>query len=96
MGFSMNGKFASGAVEQDEAKNEDEWLRSILLCYFYSVVNEKQSRLLLCSIPLRPLQSRKTTRVALCLCDEAKRAFLQEYGAQCVWFIVLEWYDTST
>ena len=60
MGFSMNGKFASGAVEQDEAKNEDEWLRSILLCYFYSVVNEKQSRLLLCSIPLRPIQSRKT------------------------------------
>lgn len=50
MGFSMNGKFASGAVEQDEAKNEDEWLRSILLCYFYVVVNDKQSRLLLCSI----------------------------------------------
>ena len=46
----MNGKFASGAVEQDEAKNEDEWLRSILLCYFYFVVNDKQSRLLLCSI----------------------------------------------
>lgn len=38
MGFSMNGKFASGAVEQDEArKNEDEWLRSILSCYFYVI-----------------------------------------------------------
>ena len=47
----MNGKFASGAVEQEEAscKNEDEWLRSML--YFCFVVHGKQSRLLHCSIP---------------------------------------------
>ena len=42
-----------------------------------------------------PFDWKKATRVALCLCDEAKRAFLQEYGAQCVWFIVLEWYWRS-
>lgn len=113
MGFSMNGKFASGAVEQEEAGSQKvpEASRKILKGFFpggkrlqklqdvFQVITAitinyvanvacHGSSPMFCFLFLLTfcLQFQLYVRVS---CNEAKRAFLQEYGMQCVGRIVL-------
>ena len=109
----MNGKFASGAVEQEEAGSQKvpEASRKILKGFFpggkrlhklhdvfqvITVITIKYVANVACygSSPMFfflflltfCLQFQLYVRVS---CNEAKRAFLQEYGMQCVGRIVL-------